>query len=133
MSIVLTTARRICPCCGRPPNAGELNVNVVSRSISRAGRTVFFPTYQMKVAAPLVASIGGVAFFEDLLEAIWGDDPTGGPNNPANYFRVVLDHGVRAKLARLGVSVKSRWGAGYEVALGEMPALSGRNAMRGAA
>ncbi len=53
-----------------------------------------------------------LATYQYLITALYGDDPTGGPDNPDNTIKVQVTR-MRKHLAPMGVKVETLWGEGY--------------------
>jgi DNA-binding response OmpR family regulator len=106
---VRALARRTAP--AQPPvlRAGELQVDVARRAVTRAGRPVDLTLKEYGVLVELVRAGGAVVSAEDLLDRVWDEnaDPF------TNAVRVTMV-GLRRKLGEPPL-VETLRGAGYRV------------------
>lgn len=96
---------RCCPTCGRavPTVANKREQVKLARLLNR-----------------LRAAEGGLVSHEELTEAVWGDESSGGPDGTAAALRVMVH-----KLRRLGYPIRNEIGRGYRFvpSAWEMPDL----------
>ncbi|WP_428029789.1 helix-turn-helix domain-containing protein [Ancylobacter sp.] len=104
------TAACTCPTCGQPMRAGtdvKALTGLARGPVSRAILDTLVESYP--------ASIEG----RRLAEAVWGDDPDGGPNWPAGSLFILMRR-LRLKLGPLGWTITStgpgRGGASFRLA-----------------
>lgn len=71
-------------------------------------------TVRFRIVSLLLASMPGIIRYPDLYEAIWGDDESGGPEG-ARYTVATTLVVWRPMLERLGITVRSVNGFGFDV------------------
>jgi hypothetical protein len=76
-----------------------------SQFIYRDGEGVYFPRRPFTIAAALLAANGGAVSKLDLVDALYHEDPNGGPNQAYEAIAVWLARDVRPQLRKLGVAV----------------------------
>lgn len=94
-----------CPTCGQALPSAEIAVEGL----------LHLPTLteqERRAVRLLIQTYPRPASRESLIDALWGDDPEGGPDDIAPRLRVVLHH-IRRKIAAMGWMIPdARKGAG---------------------
>lgn len=84
---------------------------LVWQLVAPSGTTVRLTDQQGAIMSQLLGRYGKPVYRTNLIEALWGDDPEGGPLNPAGVIRVQLNN-IRRIFRALGVDLDCRptWG-----------------------
>lgn len=80
------------------------------RLVSPSGRAIRLTDQQGVIMSQLMGRYGRPVFRKELLDALWGDDPDGGPLCPANVIKVQMNrlrHVCRA--IGLNFDCRSNW------------------------
>lgn len=72
------------------------------RLVSPSGKSVRLTEQQGVIMSQLLGRYGRPVFRDDLLEALWGDDPEGGPLCPVNVIKVQMNR-LRHVCRALGI------------------------------
>lgn len=95
-------------------------------AMHRNGRTVRFSRGQFLLVALVFAGRGGTVSRDAIMEALYGDDEGGGPDDAIRLMDVRMCR-IRRMLAPLDLGVVTEWGQGFravpEVVLPNVPAL----------
>lgn len=108
---------------GRCVDPDALVVDHAAQRFGRAGIVlVQTGSVQFRFLAAMVAAASrGLIAWDDLVEAMWGDDPEGGPEDPRLYIRVMRSRTARYQRA-LGLTIVNVCGRGLDVRLA-LPAI----------
>jgi len=94
----------VCPCCGsRLPIAGQLYVHAAGQYAFRKGRRTYLTRTELRILQALMAATGPLDA-RRLAEAVYFDDPAGGPQN-YNSVKCTMTK-LRKKLSPLGVRIE---------------------------
>jgi DNA-binding response OmpR family regulator len=85
-----------CPTCGQPVDRPDPRALVVAISV---------PPAQRRILDRLAASFGSYVRTETLIEAIYFDDPTGGPLEARSVLKVHVSH-LRKTIAPHGLTIE---------------------------
>lgn len=89
--------RRVtCPCCGRPVDTGALPVTALAE--------IPASRHERRILKALVSAYPRRVSGDFLVEALYCDDPNGGPLRAVDVVRVTVTR-LRAKLARVGWTI----------------------------
>lgn len=88
--------------------------STATKEFARFGRTVYLPNIVRRILTVVAAKNGDVAWYEDVVEAVWGDDPAGGPDDPRNTLSTQISQN-RKKVQALGVDIVARRGYGFRL------------------
>ena len=77
-----------------------------SRMVFRDGEGVYLPQQAFVIVAALLVAHGGAISRWDLVEALYADDPDGGPEDAPSCFQTRLCTDVRPQLRKLGLTVE---------------------------
>lgn len=88
--------------CRRLPVGDEVIIDVGRDRVRRWNLSVRLPPTQMRLLMAFAACPGRLLVARDLIEAVWFDDPHGGPDAFASVISVML-HRCRYALAPLGL------------------------------
>jgi DNA-binding response OmpR family regulator len=103
------SARQLCPRC-RAANASRPAIPVASLT-----------PVQRRLIGALAASPGKVVPYSDIVDAVWGHDPEGGPLDAEGNVHVQLFL-LRRRLAKAGIAgvkIVAHPGRGYELVRGD--------------
>lgn len=86
--------------------------------VSWDGRTVALKRTEARLLGAMVDAYGRVVRREALVDAVWGDDPDGGPMSAMNGISVLV-HSLRRRLAGAGFpgAVRTWPRSGYELVI----------------
>jgi hypothetical protein len=100
-----------CPTCGAPVPNDAFNFDEETRTFVANGVAVQFTERQSRVIGALwrARRRGGFDGLQLLADAVYGDDPDGGPENAANTMSATL-WAIRKKLEPAGYTVPYRYG-----------------------
>ena len=107
-----------CPTCKQPmPFSDELMMDATNGIVQRSGRRIFLRRgLSVRVLAALSGAYPGVMRRHRLIDAIYGDDPYGGPDTAGQVLAVVISN-MRPPLRAIGVHICNAWGEGYRLEL----------------
>lgn len=96
-----------------PLGSTRLALHARSYSAIRAPRVVQLTRLEWRFLALLAGaqSFGSPLYYPVAIEALWGDDPDGGPLTPGNVIKVVVCR-LRKKIAPLNLSIQTLDGQG---------------------
>lgn len=94
-----------CPCCGRPDT--RTNPIEAIAAITLSG-------HERRIALSLAGNFGHVVAMATLIDAVYGDDPEGGPLTADVIIKVMLVR-LRRRLAPFGLAVNNVYGVGYRL------------------
>lgn len=101
-----------CPCCRRPVNVPALDIVIDHYKV---------PTCEQRVLRAVWNGKGHPVQTERIFDAMYADDPDGGPSPDAMYraFKALL-HNVRVRLAGSGITIENvGYRQGYRLVIGE--------------
>lgn len=104
----------------RPWGDDVVRLDYRSRVISRGGVAVPLGPVRFRLAAALVGNAGALVSWQELIEALYGDDAAGGPEDA---HAAIGAHRLYAgrRLVRLGIRIVTHWGFGLEARLEPLP------------
>lgn len=94
----------VCPCCGRPDIKVE-EKTMVEAKLTPKERVLF---------STIARRRGDETTLSAIFDALWGDDPNGGPDHAENVIRQFVMRS-RAKLAPFGFGIETVHGIGYRL------------------
>ena len=97
--------------------AGFVRQGAISIEVRRGRRQALVSLSQARMLAALATAraLGFAATFEMLTEALWGDDPEGGPNDTRTTMNVQLMR-LRRAILPLGMTIGWEiWGVSYSL------------------
>jgi DNA-binding response OmpR family regulator len=114
----MATKLHICPRCEARWNADGLHVDPARKCVSWSGGDVRLSPLESRLMQQFAAANGNVVRHGRLVDAAWGQDADGGPDNAFRAIYVHMAH-LRKRLAKAGFPgrIRSVWGIGYELTL----------------
>jgi DNA-binding response OmpR family regulator len=108
----------VCPHCEAAWNREGLRVDTARKSAVWSGGRVTLTPAQSRIMASLATSAGRVVRREALIDAVWGDDEDGGPDDARKSVYVHVCQ-LRRRLAALQFPgrIVNHHGVGYELKL----------------
>lgn len=100
-----------CPCCGRPINElADLRWNGEARTLAGKGKALVLPRLRSRIFDVLWNrfSTGQLTHKSKMMDAMYGDDPNGGPGSD-NIISVQVMH-LKNQIKPFGLTVKGRGG-----------------------
>lgn len=85
------------------------------------GRLVRLTPSQFRIASCIVAARGKTVSADAIMEALYGDDPDGGPEEKTIDVHLCK---IRKALPALGIAIETVWGRGYRAVVVAAPAQS---------
>jgi hypothetical protein len=105
-----------CPTCKQAiQNPDELLIDVAAGVVQWNGRrAVLKRGNQMRILAALHGVYPGAMHKSRIIDAMYGDDPDGGPDRADDCLRTTIAH-MRLPLRTIGVRVLTDWAYGYRL------------------
>lgn len=94
-------------------NPAQIVIDMPGMRILKNNTAAQFSPAVFRFAAGVIAASGRLVTRNDLIEALWGDDPDGGPIDPNKLLDVYL-HKSRQRLMPLGIGIATHWGYGVK-------------------
>lgn len=95
---------RLCPCCGQSVPSGFIpEIEFIHKQLTVS---------QIAILELLMQRSPNVVSYEALENAVWGDDPDGGPLTIRKVLHV-WGHRIRKIVKEYGWELKCHWGVGY--------------------
>lgn len=109
---------KVCPCCGyRDQPTLPFQFSPVMRTITRHDTTVELPPRHALIVEALCKTYPAPIHFDRIYPHVWPEDNDIDENSALKIYIV----GLRKKLAPIGMTVVSKWGFGYALALKDKP------------
>lgn len=107
---------RICPTCKQPlQQSDELLIDVAAGVAQRHGRrAVLARGNQVRILAALHGVYPGAMHKRRIIDAMYGDDPDGGPDRADDCLRTSIAR-MRMPLLTIGVRILCEWTYGYRL------------------
>ncbi|PSJ60766.1 winged helix-turn-helix domain-containing protein [Pseudaminobacter soli (ex Li et al. 2025)] len=94
-----------CPTCGQPTRHDDLEGVIIDRGLTRS---------QAEILRAIVGAKGRTVTHDHILDALYRDDPDGGPEYARTIVTVFISQ-LRKKLAGTGIDIMTVWGVGYRL------------------
>lgn len=98
--------------------SGAVFLNCRNSTVHRGGLAATMTPQEFKLVSMALPRPGQIVTKGEIYDAVWGDDPDGGPENLQKSIDVLMFR-VRGKLTPLGILLLNRCGRGVEPALEE--------------
>lgn len=100
----------------------RIELDVIRRTVRRAGRVIFFAPQVFQFAAAVIAASPRIAEYDDIDEALFGDREDGGPED-LRQVRGLFACRSRKVFPLIGIDLQTEWGRGYRAAFANLPEL----------
>lgn len=105
-----------CPCCGQDvPATDDMYLDASTRGVYRGARWVYLTPRQFDI---FVALRGKSLSCEQLIHAVYGHDPDGGPDDPRTIIHVMVNQ-ANKRLEMVGLAIrrdrKFSWFSHYRI------------------
>src|SRR5262245_15041198 len=108
----------VCPHCKASWNDKGVRVDAARKCVAWPGGEARLTRLESRLMAQLASANGNVVHRERLVDAAWGHDEDGGPDNALRAIYVYIRR-LRVRLAAAGFpgAIRNVWGIGYELTL----------------
>jgi DNA-binding response OmpR family regulator len=109
---------QVCQCCGSLCSVDGLRIDPDRKQAQWPGGQVQLRLTEAKLLSSLAGAAGRVVRLDALIDAVWGDDVDGGPDNARKSVYVHMCY-LRRRLAasRFPGRIANHHGVGYELML----------------